>query len=208
MSSVFISYRRGDSESDAGRLAENLETLLGKDQVFRDHEDIAPGARFSEVLDQALSRADVAVVVIGPGWLTELQRRAALPERDFVRLEVARALERMPRVIPVLLKGATLPSDADLPPDLHGLSRFQAVVLRNDAAWQDDVKRLARAIGLPYRWDWLAARAAGFLLLLFGGLFWAPIPSDMNRWIVMGGVAAYAAAEAVAARRQRPSHTR
>jgi hypothetical protein len=54
------------------------------------------------------------------------QRRLESRE-DFVRLEIATALERNIRVIPVLIQGTSLPRSTDLPDDLKTLSRRNAL---------------------------------------------------------------------------------
>jgi hypothetical protein len=64
---------------------------------------------------------------------------------DFVRIEIASALDIGIRVVPVLLDGADMPLEQDLPPQLHGLLRFQAVWLRHDR-FSSDVLDLAKGI--------------------------------------------------------------
>ncbi|MDD5322768.1 MAG: toll/interleukin-1 receptor domain-containing protein [Methylococcales bacterium] len=62
MVNVFISYRRDDSAGYAGRLADSLEKLLGKDKVFRDVADIKPGEDFVKAIKQNLQNAKVFLV--------------------------------------------------------------------------------------------------------------------------------------------------
>lgn len=158
MSAVFISYRRGDAATEAGRLADALARVLGRDRVFRDVGGIDAGERFEAALEAALRRASHVLVLIGPGWLAELQRRLPLADGDFVRMEVARSLAAGKTVVPVLLRDTALPEAIDLPDELRELPRHQAAVLRDDA-WAHDVGRLLDAIGRPYRGRLLALRA-------------------------------------------------
>jgi hypothetical protein len=73
-------------------------------------------------------------------------RQARLDDpHDFVRLEIAGALERNIRVLPVLVDGTSLPSTEDLPADVQALTRRQAVELR-DSRWDDDIERLVEAL--------------------------------------------------------------
>ena len=65
---IFISYRREDSAAYAGRLCDHLNTLMGADRVFMDFEDIAPGQRFAQTIDDTIARCDTALIVIGPRW--------------------------------------------------------------------------------------------------------------------------------------------
>jgi TIR domain len=160
MSHVFISYRRSDAGPEAGRLADSLKLALRKGSVFRDIGGIDAGAFFDQILERELRRATHVIVLIGPGWLKELNRRLVLPEVDFVRVEVATSLAAGKVVIPVMLRNAEPPPYEDLPEDLVGLFRPQASNLRDDV-WQYDVQRLLDSIGRPYRFGALALRCFG-----------------------------------------------
>ncbi len=178
---VFLSYRRNDVGGYAGRLTDALLQRLGAKSVFQDVIAIAPGQDFTVELDRALDDSDAVLAVIGPGWLTAAtpQGAARLFEADdYVRLELARALNRNVRVVPVLVGGAALPAAADLPDELRGLVHRQAVVL-HDETWHQDVDGLVGSLrsepAVPPghgRW-WprrrgLIAAAAG--LLVAGGV--------------------------------------
>lgn len=149
-SAIFISYRRDDCTGYAGRLEDALESAFGRGTVFRDVLDIAAGARFAEVIDAALSKARVVLVLIGPRWLGERSdgTRRIDEDDDFVRMEVALALTSACTVVPVLVAGTVLPAAPDLPPDLRPLTRRQAVSL-NETSWDTDLARLIGALGLP-----------------------------------------------------------
>jgi TRAP-type mannitol/chloroaromatic compound transport system substrate-binding protein len=142
---IFLSYRRQDSDIWVARLAESLRREFGHQQVFQDVTGIAPGADFVEVLDKALAGAAVTLVVIGPGWLsaTDKQGRRRVDQPgDFVRLEVAESLRRL-RVFPVLVNGAEMPTEDDLPEPLKPLARRHAVEL-TVRHWDNDVADLLR----------------------------------------------------------------
>jgi TIR domain len=173
---IFISYRRDDAAGYAGRLEEALEKRLGRGSVFRDVLDISPGEDFVAAIRARLAGAQAVLVLIGPRWAggeTSGQRRIDDPG-DFVRLEVAVALESGARVVPVLLPGATMPAAADLPEPLKPLAQRNALGL-NDVHWEADIERLADATGRPRQrrgWVWalggagMAASAAAALVLL------------------------------------------
>jgi hypothetical protein len=202
MPQVFISYRRADSAPDAGRLTDSLRHLLGRGAVFRDVGSIPPGDNFDTALDEALKCARAVIVLIGPDWLAELSRRQSLPERDFVRLEVSRALQGARRVIPVLLRGAQLPPQDALPQDLQAIRRKEAITL-HDEQWDAGVESLAQAIGKPYKWGALALRAAGLtvaLLVAALGLL-RSLNVLQARNLILVAIAAYAVAEVIAAMR-------
>jgi hypothetical protein len=154
---IFVSYRRKDTEGEASRLTEELRTALPDVPLFRDVEAISPGEDFVVALERALEECAVMLVLIGPIWLdvTDANGRRRLEDpHDWTRLEVATALRRGIRVIPVLCRGATLPTDADLPDDLDPLVRRQAVEVDNNR-WRYDVDqlmdRLAQALGTRRR---------------------------------------------------------
>lgn len=177
MPGLFISYRRDDQAGFAGRLADALGTAFGADNVFRDIEDIRPGDDFVVTLKKQLHGVDVMLVMIGPAWLATSRngiRRLDDPG-DFVRLEIQAGLESGKPVIPVLVGGALMPAEADLPPALAGLARRQAVVL-SDAGWRGDVERLVTTLRdlLPgignrkteTRSGWLILAGVALLVLL------------------------------------------
>jgi hypothetical protein len=147
MPGVFISYRRQDSAGHAGRLFDRLRARLGDDRVFMDVTGIDAGVDFVHTLEQAVGSCEVLLAIIGPGWLASSNgkgRRLDDPE-DFVRIEIAAALARNVRVIPVLIAGASLPSAQALPDDLALLGRRQAVELR-DARWDSDTEDLVASL--------------------------------------------------------------
>ena len=148
MSLIFISYRRDDSAPYAGRLYDRLTARFGKDQVFMDIDQIDPGEDFVEVIERKVGACDIAVVLIGKGWLnandSQGKRRLDDPE-DFVRLEVAAALRRKVRVLPVLVGGAAMPTMPQLPKALAPLSRRNAFEI-SDTRFHTDVDRLIEAL--------------------------------------------------------------
>jgi formylglycine-generating enzyme required for sulfatase activity len=142
-SGIFVSYRRDDSGGHAGRLYDRLTTHFGEDQIFMDIDQIEPGEDFVQVIEDAVGSCGILLALIGRSWLTsrdEAGRRLDNP-KDFVRLEIAIALNRDIRVIPVLVQGALMPRLPDLPEDLSSLSRRQALEL-SDLRWRHDVDQL------------------------------------------------------------------
>ena len=149
MAGVFVSYRRDDSSGYAGRLYERLVREFGRKRVFMDLDTLEPGVDFVERIDEAVASADVLLAVIGRTWLSAAlgeggSRRLDDPN-DFVRLEIATALRRGIRVIPLLVGGARMPPGRDLPLDLDALARRHAHEL-SDSRWSYDVERLVEAI--------------------------------------------------------------
>jgi len=150
---IFISYRRADSGGWARSLHDNLEERLGPGRAFRD-VTMEGGMDFHEHVESLLDRCDVLLAVIGKTWTTITdaggRRRLDDPE-DLVRREIARALQRPDvQVIPVLVDGARMPTEHELPPDLAPLARRQACEL-SDLRWDFDVDNLARRLRVLLR---------------------------------------------------------
>ena len=145
---VFISYRRDDSSWVAGRINDRLESQLGSNRIFIDVDKIDPGVDFIEAIERSVASCDALIAVIGRSWLIstdkEGRRRLDNPE-DFVRIEIATALKRGVRVIPVLVDGGAMPRSAELPDDVRPLARRQALEIRHDR-FGDDCGRLVTAL--------------------------------------------------------------
>lgn len=148
MNRIFISYRREDSEGFARGLFQSLVNYFGKDSVFMDVDSISLGMDFVEAIDKSLDDCGVLLVLIGREWALSNdasgQQRLAKKD-DFVRIEIAKALKRKVPVIPVLVKGASMPDSADLPAELQTLTRRQALELRHES-WDSDIEHLATAL--------------------------------------------------------------
>jgi hypothetical protein len=146
---IFISYRRrGEGAGYGGRVADKLVEHFGAEQCFRDVEDIESGVDFVKTIQEAVGGCEVLIAVIGPDWLTQTNARGGRrldDPRDFVRLEVASALERDIRVIPVLVGAADVPGEQQLPEPLKSLARRQVHEL-TDTRWDYDVGKLVEAI--------------------------------------------------------------
>ena len=151
MRSVFVSYRRKDSEGESGRLFDDLSSHFGSESVFMDVSAIEPGRDFRKAIDQSVTTCSVLLAIIGQEWL-ELKDAAGFRRledpNDFVRLELASALRRDIPLIPVLVRGAKMPDADRLPPDLKELVYRNAVELTH-ARWKSDVQLLIRALR-PY----------------------------------------------------------
>lgn len=131
--SIFISYRRDDAAGYARAVADRVSQQFGADRVFMDVEDIGAGRSFEQVIERAVGEATVLLVLIGSRWRGE---RSGQPARiaeptDLVRREVATALAKGVRVVPVLLDAAAMPDPAELPEDVRALTTRQALELRN-----------------------------------------------------------------------------
>ena len=192
MPRILVNYRRDDSAAYAGRLADRLREHFGRENVFVDIDTIRPGEDFVERIEQSVAACDALVAVIGKSWLTAADpqgRRRLDREDDFVRTEIAKALERHIRVIPALVDDAGLPEAGQLPQDIVALSRRQAIEI-SDTRFHHDVDLLIEVLSdgpgsspqlaqlrqplretggkvarNPFRWRWILGGT-----LMFAGL--------------------------------------
>ncbi|MFM2341731.1 MAG: hypothetical protein RLZZ592_1384 [Pseudomonadota bacterium] len=127
MNTIVISHRRQDSRDVTRMLFERLLHYFPGRVVL--------GLEGSLPLDNVRLRAarqmqgcGLLLVLIGPDWC-RLADEHGVPRlhdpRDGVRLEISSALQQGIAVVPVLLDGATMPDEHDLPADLHGLLDVQ-----------------------------------------------------------------------------------
>jgi hypothetical protein len=148
--SIFISYRRADTEGHAGRLSDNLKQHFGdRAHIFMDFDAIPAGEDFVKVINEAVGSCHALIALIGRQWLTQTDaktgRRRLDNDKDQVRAEIATALKRGVRVVPVLVQGATMPAEEELPDDLKPLASRHALEV-SGARWSYDVQTLIRAL--------------------------------------------------------------
>jgi TIR domain-containing protein len=216
---IFINYRRDDSIGMAGRLHDRLSQTFGHDNLFIDVDNIPVGADFVAHLNSQVAGCNVLLVVIGPNWLNakdESGRRRLDDPDDFVAIEIAAALTRDIRVIPVLVDGARMPKASELPDSLKPLARRQAAEVRHAHFGQDAealVARMCEALGggsvglRPWRKTAVAGAAAVAVMLLVGwiGSSWmsAPRPAEGTRLVADTIATVTAKAQADDAEQQR-----
>jgi hypothetical protein len=190
VSTFFISYRRQDSSGHAGRILDRLAARFGGDRVFMDVQDIQPGENFAAAIEQTLARCSHLIAVVGPRWLEILAQRAAAGD-DLVRQEIAIALRRGLTIIPVLVAGAQMPRSAELPPELAGFARCQAIEIR-DNRFDDDCDDLIASLGARPRASGArrsiaAAAAAAAVMLAVAALFVYQSPRPAGAPIALTG---------------------
>jgi len=123
---IFVNYRRDDAAADSRGVRDGLAAKFGEQNVFIDVDDLKPGQRFDVELAKALDACDVFVAIIGPRWMDLLRQRHVEREYDYVRAEIAAALQRGINTIPVLVgregNMPRLPRPEELPEDLRVLA--------------------------------------------------------------------------------------
>ena len=151
MPRIFISYRRDDSAGHTGRIYDRLIDRFGRGQVFMDVDTVQPGLDYIKVVDDAVGTCDGFIAVIGREWLLASDstgRRRLENQADLVRLEIAAALERDIRVIPVLVQGVQMPLEIELPEGLKSLASRNALEV-SDTRFRYDIDRLIEALEAP-----------------------------------------------------------
>jgi hypothetical protein len=143
---IFISYRREHSIALAGRISDWLVPEFGDDHIFIDVDKIRAGSKFVKVINDEVAKCDVLIALIGHDWLSDAAGHRLLDNpNDFVRLEIAAALQRQIRVIPILVDGTPIPRADQLPDDLQELAQYNALDLRN-VSFRADMDRLLREL--------------------------------------------------------------
>jgi hypothetical protein len=145
---IFISYRRDDTRSYAGRVSDHLRKYFGKDRVFFDVDTLAPGQDWVASIEGAVDRSDVLLALIDDRWLKpsdETGRRRIDESSDWVRLEIEAALHREKAVIPVLIEDARMPRREELPESLQPLRERQASHIAH-ASFRSDLGQLVKSL--------------------------------------------------------------
>jgi TIR domain len=144
---IFISYRREDAAGYARAIYDRVARHFSEERVFMDVDAIQPGLPFDEAIEKAVGQCEILLALIGRNWLT--QGTGAGPRindpKDYVRMEIATALSRNVRVIPVLLDGAKMPNEEELPEPLRALSRRHAIEMSH-SSFKSDVEGLISAV--------------------------------------------------------------
>ena len=136
---VFVSYQRADTLFAAHAIGYAIRGAGYK--AFVDTGSISGGDLYPQVINKAVSNASVMLALIGPSF-------------DFVRLhkvtnvvayEWRRAQFHGAAVVPVLVDGGRIPSDAELPDELRWFTKRNAYSLRRES-FSEDVSALVNAI--------------------------------------------------------------
>jgi hypothetical protein len=140
---IFISYRRGDSGLNAGWLHHHLSNKFkDKASFFIDVGSIPLGEDFEKEIRRSVSQCELLIAVIGPQWLDirdkHGRRRLDNPD-DYPRIEIAAALDRNIRVIPLFTDGALPPAADQLPNVIRLLATRTGIDVRTSSFLNDIV---------------------------------------------------------------------
>jgi len=146
---IFISYRREHTAVIVGRLHDRLADHFGALQIVRDIEAVDGGDDFDRRIDDVVGSSAAFLAIISGRWLLDrnpVGKRPIGVPRDWVEREVEVALRRPDvLVIPVLIEGATMPGEQELPYSIRSLAMSNAMHL-SDSGWDDEVRKLIGAL--------------------------------------------------------------
>ncbi|MDX2159129.1 MAG: toll/interleukin-1 receptor domain-containing protein [Hyphomicrobiaceae bacterium] len=173
---IYLSYRRSTDGAVAMAIAESLIRHFGSANVFADVSSLNAGSSWLDETRRRLLECDVVLVIIGRDWLaaTGADGRPRLSNSDdFVRYEIAQALDLGKITIPVLIDDARLPSHGELPDDLRELTYRQSANIRS-STFKSDLARLLedleRAVPRPENWPRRVLPRAIIGFLVIGGV--------------------------------------
>jgi len=129
---IFISYRRDGGEAMAILLRDRL-TAKGYN-VFLDIENLNSGSFNTKLFDVMDGCKDV-IVVCSIGSLDR-----CVNDGDWVRLEIARAIEKGKNIVPIMLRGFAFPEN--LPADIANISMQNGVSANSHEYFDAAIERL------------------------------------------------------------------
>ena len=129
-------------------MSDELAARFGSAAVFMDVDGIEPGRDFRLAISKNVGACGVLLALIGPTWL-ECEGASGVRRldsaADYVRLEIASALQREIPVVPVLVRGARMPKADALPEEIRELAYRHSVELTH-ARWKSDAQVLMDAL--------------------------------------------------------------
>ena len=134
---VFISYRRNGAEDFARAVYQDLRHKGIR--VFLDRQDLLSGDYEEQVLRTIDNCRDVIVIL--PAHALDRCKE----ENDLFRREIARALKAKKNIIIIARQGFDFPADEELPEDMHGLSKYEAII-ENPNAYDSVLDRLLQML--------------------------------------------------------------
>jgi CheY-like chemotaxis protein len=136
---VFISYQRSDTLYAAHALGYALR--LAGHEAFVDTGSIGGGEPYPEVIGKAISHANAVLALIGPRFAVHrLQEPSSV-----VAFEWRYARYHGAAVVPVLIEGAAMPKESDLPRELRWIGKRNAYALRASSL-APDIDAVVQAI--------------------------------------------------------------
>jgi len=219
MTMIMVSYRRADAQDMAGRIADYLIAKYGEKSVFFDVNSIPTGVNYRNRIEKAILGSDVIVAVIGLHWIGQNPdgKTPRLHDPgDPVRVEIESAMKHDKPILPLLVNGAAMPEESELPESLRELHSYNGARIDSGQDFRFHMQRLVDSIsetlgasdqppptstGAPVLWrlgrPWIYGAGALILAGALGVLLW---PGASFEWpIVRSSPIPDAAPEAIPA---------
>jgi hypothetical protein len=166
---VFVSYRR-DRDAQTARLVRSELQRRGY-SVFLDVDDLRPG-HFDEALLKRIREAPNFIVILSVGSLD----RCTIQD-DWLRREIACALDNNKKVIPIMMPGFNFPLMQDLPEEIQSIQVHHGVNYSHEF-FDAMMKKVVDYLGAPDAaerkvhnlWFWF-----GLFFLVYGIASWVTL---------------------------------
>jgi hypothetical protein len=143
---LIVIDHRDESDELAFMLAEAIPNLVDGVQVYIRGERLRAGAAPPfDRLETWVPICDILVLLIGPNWLSDIDRYATLIWGDPMQENIATAIDRHIPIIPILHDGAYWPRFEELPPRLRMLSTYASIEITH-ATLEHDTRIIKGAI--------------------------------------------------------------
>jgi TIR domain len=183
MPDIFISYRREDSGPTVASISRWLRQSLPPGDIYHDVVSISPGTDWEPDVEHAICQSHIILVVIGPHWATISNEdgKRIKQDDDIVRREVALALTLHAReqkiVIPLLVDGASMPSEQALPTSLKELCALNRKTIENEPHFERSMEELGACLAEKRSDLFYLERGANEARLLYH-------PAERRRYLV------------------------
>lgn len=151
---IFISYEREDAAGWAGSIYQRLKDSYGPTIVFKDEEETRTGTDWPPRLARLVKMCNALVLIIGPGWTDSRIITKLNDETNWVHKEIVTAIDAHRPIFPVVIEGASVPTQGIPNKISQALNRHHFRFRRNSNLWPDDIERLCKDIekeaGVPW----------------------------------------------------------
>jgi len=151
---VFISYRRDDTLAGSQSINEILRDSF---DIFFDKDGaIAYGREFPKALREGVESASVVLSIIGKRYATSFATKADNHSMDYVLEELLVAKKQNIPILPILIDGATMPKEDELPEEIRFITKLQSYTLLTDKLnlYRDDLTKAIEEL-IPTKDDFI-----------------------------------------------------
>ncbi len=166
---LYMSYASSQPDAIVERMIAQLQWRYGRDSVYYNlHGQSLP--HYQALVQQSIAESNCVLIIIDPTWLTlqTFNNGTDLYNPDTpIHIEVASALKAKKLIVPILINDAHMPSAKELPSNFASLTLCQAITIRTDPWFNQDMEVLLNQLKTQTSWQ----PASLFLLGLSSTLF-------------------------------------